>query len=122
MPLQVRCKRCGFVIEERTINDFDKFDPYNLPKTCPNCGRKLDIKNMEVKIIPLLPLSYKNMKKREYRKVFRYVLSPNLPRSLYCEACGKRIKAGEKVVSVRRYGGKRKHYHEKCYNNLFSRF
>ena len=121
MPLQVKCKQCGFIIEERNSNNFDKFDPYSLPKTCPNCGRKLtNIRNMEIQIIPLkMPMRFN---KRKYRKVYRYVLRNNMPRTLFCEFCGRKIEVGERVVSVRGYGGKRRHYHEKCYDNLFSRF
>lgn len=125
MPVQVRCKQCGYIIEERGFSNFDYFDPYKLPEKCPNCGRKLDnIMNAHVKVFPI-NTAKQNSGKKSYGRVHRYVFTAgmNTRMAIWCqyEHCKKRIKVGDKVVSVRTSKGKRLQYHEECYEKVMKK-
>lgn len=124
MPLQVTCRKCGYVIEERNENNFDYFDPYNLPKTCPNCGRTLgNIKTAQVKVSPFDTKLKTNSERKAYGKIHRYVFSACMDRRMvvYCQRCGKRIRVGDRVVSVRSTKSRRLRYHEECYEKTARR-
>jgi len=125
MPLQVKCRKCGYIIEERDVSNFDYFDPYNLPRKCPNCGRIFDsIQKTEVNVFPFDKTLKTNNKRKSYGRIHRYIFtaSMNSRMTIQChhEDCGKRIKVGDKVVSVRTSRGRRIQYHEECYKKKFA--
>jgi len=125
MPLQVKCRKCGCIIEERSVSNFDYFDPYNLPRKCPNCGRTLNhIQNAEIDVFPFDKTLKTNSGRKSYGKIHKYVFSAGMNNRIvvFCKQCGKKIKVGDKVVSVRTSRGRRIQYHEECYaKNVASR-
>jgi len=114
MPLQVKCRKCGCIIEERSVSNFDYFDPYNLPRKC----------NAEIDVFPFDKTLKTNSGRKSYGKIHKYVFSAGMNNRIvvFCKQCGKKIKVGDKVVSVRTSRGRRIQYHEECYaKNVASR-
>jgi hypothetical protein len=121
MPLEVKCKVCNFTICYVSAENFDQFDPYKLPKTCPNCGRKLDsIWNAELKIFPV-PCNKQNNVRR--KNVSKFVLTLQRYMKLWalgkakCHLCGQKFSIGETIIAYE-VGRYRRHYHPKCYRKI----
>lgn len=126
MPLTVKCKVCEHTILFLSAEDFDKFDPFSLPKKCPNCNRKLNnISNMNWEIYKYQPLQNKNNynyikyngKTVEYRlSKVSYYRFKTLKKNV-CDYCKKELKPGDKVIS-RRIGHYRYLYHVQCHEKI----
>jgi hypothetical protein len=121
IPLEVRCKGCSFILFYTVDSkEFEKFDPYKLPRTCPNCGRNLDpIMKAEFEIYPIRNNNSKGRLQKP--KIVYYKLYPQNYFKLLlrgrnrCYYCGKSFKIGETIVSERNY---RHRFHLECFDKI----
>jgi DNA-directed RNA polymerase subunit RPC12/RpoP len=121
MGIKVTCKICGNVIVEHKASRFEKFDLYALPNKCLKCGHKLEKENPEMIIEPVKNIPTKK-RRSDYGKMHYYVyrLSPWLvEKDIRCKYCDDGFKLGELVVSVRTHRGRRRHFHNKCYEKYW---